>query len=293
MAVSSTENLYFKNVCGGIKFSVANEGIDKITIKANGDDVISGSLALSTSLDVIKGTSWGNSNPSASLVITAPDGGTFHPGSYYYAVIPASEYTNGFTISYHKGNVAASFVDNNDITIKRSTFKRLYNKDADLQFKPVYDAKALFPSNNILPDGVDKTTITEAHFHVNSDKVTDTVISEGTDDYLICYANNLRPMFDGDMSLKKLNIWVENHLQYPKTLKKAGIQGRVILGFTITKDGELTDVKVRKGVHPLFDAEAIRVIKTTAGHWTGGFDAVTGKPADVTYTYPVIFRLKP
>lgn len=111
--------------------------------------------------------------------------------------------------------------------------------------------------------------------------------------YLICYANNKRPMFDGDMSLKKLNIWVENHLQYPKTLKKAGIQGRVILGFTITKDGELTDVKVRKGVHPLFDAEAIRVIKTTAGHWTGGFDAFTGKPADVTYTYPVIFRLKP
>lgn len=111
------------------------------------------------------------------------------------------------------------------------------------------------------------------------------------DDYLICYANNKRPMFDGDMSLKKLNIWVENHLQYPKTLKKAGIQGRVILGFTITKDGELTDVKVRKGVHPLFDAEAIRVIKTTAGHWTGGFDAFTGKPVDVSYTYPVIFRL--
>lgn len=181
------QKIFISRMCGGIKFSVANEGIDKITIKANGDDVISGSLALSTSLDVIKGTSWGNSNPSASLVITAPDGGTFHPGSYYYAVIPASEYTNGFTISYHKGNVAASFVDNNDITIKRSTFKRLYNKDADLQFKPVYDAKALFPSNNILPDGVDKTTITEAHFHVNSDKVTDTVISEGTDDYKAVY----------------------------------------------------------------------------------------------------------
>lgn len=111
--------------------------------------------------------------------------------------------------------------------------------------------------------------------------------------YMFNYANNKRPMFDGDMSLKKMNIWVESHLKYPKKLKKAGIQGRVTLNFTITKDGELTDVKVLRGVNPLFDAEAIRVIKTTAGHWTGGFDALSGKPVDVTYTYPVIFRLKP
>ncbi len=113
------------------------------------------------------------------------------------------------------------------------------------------------------------------------------------ENYMFVYKNDKRPMFDGDMSLKKMNIWVESHLKYPKILKKAGIQGRVTLSFTITKDGELTDIKVLKGVNPLFDAEAIRVIKTTAGHWTGGFDAFTGKPVDVTYTYPVIFRLKP
>ena len=77
---------------------------------------------------------------------------------------------------------------------------------------------------------------------------------------MFVYKNDKRPMFDGDMSLKKMNIWVESHLKYPKILKKAGIQGRVTLSFTITKDGELTDIKVLKGVNPLFDAEAIKLL---------------------------------
>ena len=111
--------------------------------------------------------------------------------------------------------------------------------------------------------------------------------------YIIDYSNNKRPMFDGDMSLKKLTKWVESHLKYPKKLKKAGIQGRVTIMFTITKEGELTDVKVLRGVHPLLDAEAIRVIKTTAGKWTGGCNIFNGEPQDSQITYPVIFRLKP
>ncbi|MDY5781033.1 MAG: energy transducer TonB [Candidatus Cryptobacteroides sp.] len=46
------------------------------------------------------------------------------------------------------------------------------------------------------------------------------------------------------------------------------MQGKVIVGFTITKEGSLTNVKILKGCHPLLDAEAIRVIETTAknGH---------------------------
>lgn len=111
------------------------------------------------------------------------------------------------------------------------------------------------------------------------------------DNYMFNYSNDRRPMFKGDMSLVKLNKWVERHQRYPREAKKAGIQGKVIVGFTITKEGSLTNVKILKGCHPLLDAEAVRVIKTTSGKWTCGFMSVTGEPVDVTITCPVVFQL--
>ena len=108
---------------------------------------------------------------------------------------------------------------------------------------------------------------------------------------VIEYANDRRPMFKGDATYVKLNKWVERRLRYPKEAKKAGIQGKVIIGFTITKEGALTNVKVYKGCHPLLDAEAVRVIETTARKWTCGYMSVTGEPVDVAITYPVVFQL--
>lgn len=122
----------------------------------------------------------------------------------------------------------------------------------------------------------------------------ETIIPLEEEDFIMFnYKNDKRPKFDGDMSLKKLTSWIESHLNYPQELKKEGIQGRVTIIFTITKEGELTDVKVLRGVHPMLDEEAIRVIKTTAGKWTGGCNAFTGEPQDSQITCPVIFRLKP
>lgn len=105
------------------------------------------------------------------------------------------------------------------------------------------------------------------------------------------YANDRRPMFKGDMSFVKLNEWVERHLRYPREAKKAGIQGKVYIGFTITKEGRLTNIKVLKGCYPLLDAEAVRVIETTAGKWTCGYMPGTDEPVDVAITCPIVFQL--
>lgn len=63
-------------------------------------------------------------------------------------------------------------------------------------------------------------------------------------------------MFDNDDTGAKFREWIDSQVRYPKALKKEGIQGRVAVGFTITRQGRLTDVKVYKGVHPLLDKEA-------------------------------------
>lgn len=93
----------------------------------------------------------------------------------------------------------------------------------------------------------------------------------------------------GEGDANSFSKWVNEHKIYPEEAKKAGIQGRVTLQFTITKEGKLTNVVLLRGVHPLLDEEAIRVVKSAPQKWTAG--KKQGEFVDVTYTFPVIFQL--
>ena len=101
--------------------------------------------------------------------------------------------------------------------------------------------------------------------------------------------NETKPTFDGGDAIK-FQKWVEEHKIYPEEAKKEGIEGRVTVQFTITKEGKLTNVRVLRSVHPLLSEEAIRVIESAPQKWTPGLD-YKGEPRDVTYTYPMVFSL--
>jgi len=60
-----------------------------------------------------------------------------------------------------------------------------------------------------------------------------------------------------------LNKWVYVYLRYPKEAVNNGIQGKVLVDFIIDEKGKVGNVKVLKGVDPLLDAEAIRVIEAS------------------------------
>jgi TonB family protein len=98
----------------------------------------------------------------------------------------------------------------------------------------------------------------------------------------------VKPTFNGG-DAGEFSRWVNGNLKYPKAAFEAGIQGRVVLQFTIGKDGKLSDVKVLRSANPDLDAEAVRVISSSPD-WTPGY--VKGEPVKVTYTFPVIFQLR-
>ncbi len=98
-----------------------------------------------------------------------------------------------------------------------------------------------------------------------------------------------KPSFNGG-DANEFSKWVHEHKIYPEEAKKAGIEGRVYTRFTITKEGKLTNVKLIRGVHPLLDEEAIRVIESAPQIWKPGLN-YKGEPIDVNYTFPVLFDL--
>jgi len=55
--------------------------------------------------------------------------------------------------------------------------------------------------------------------------------------------------------------FIHQNMKYPADAKEKGIQGDVLLKFTVGMDGAISNVEVVKGLYPSLDAEAIRVVK--------------------------------
>ena len=82
--------------------------------------------------------------------------------------------------------------------------------------------------------------------------------------------------------------WISEHIMYPTEAQENGIQGRVVVQFTIGKDGSISNVNVVRGKDPALDAEAIRVIKAMP-RWSPGRN--NGQPVNVYYSLPITFKM--
>ena len=83
--------------------------------------------------------------------------------------------------------------------------------------------------------------------------------------------------------------FIAQNLRYPKAAQEAGVQGRVMLQFTVGQDGTLSDIKVLRSVSAEIDAEAVRVVRSMP-RWTPA--KANGKPISARYMVPVAFRLQ-
>ena len=77
-------------------------------------------------------------------------------------------------------------------------------------------------------------------------------------------------------------------IKYPKEVKKNKIEGDVVIGFVVEKDGSLTDFSIVRSVHPLLDNEALRVVKLMP-NWIPGKQR--GVAVRVQYQVPISFTL--
>lgn len=94
------------------------------------------------------------------------------------------------------------------------------------------------------------------------------------------------PEFPGGMV--EFMKWITRNLRYPQAAQQKKIQGRVMVGFIIGKDGSVSELKVVKSADPLLDQEALRVMRLMP-KWKPGEDK--GKPCLTYFCIPVNFKL--
>jgi len=98
---------------------------------------------------------------------------------------------------------------------------------------------------------------------------------------------DVMPEFPGGDSARV--AFLQNQVTYPRMAKDAGISGKVYVGFTVRKDGSITDIELKKKVGGGLDEEALKAVRAMP-KWNPGFHK--GRPVSVSFVMPVTFTLK-
>ncbi|RKD19561.1 hypothetical protein BCY91_13245 [Pelobium manganitolerans] len=97
----------------------------------------------------------------------------------------------------------------------------------------------------------------------------------------------MMPEFPGGMAA--WSNFLTKNLRYPAAAAEAGISGRVLVSFVVERNGEISNLKVVRGIGGGCDEEAMRVIKKSP-FWKPGIQ--NGRAVRVSYIMPVVFRMQ-
>src|SRR6218665_1543488 len=86
-----------------------------------------------------------------------------------------------------------------------------------------------------------------------------------------------------------LTEYLKTNVQYPSSARQNRIEGKVMTQFVVSLTGEVTDVKISRGLSDDCDREAVRLIKAMPKWKPGRQD---GHPVNVQMTLPVNYRLE-
>ena len=88
---------------------------------------------------------------------------------------------------------------------------------------------------------------------------------------------------------KALLMYIAQNVAYPEEAKEKDIEGTVYVKFVVNSEGKVQDVATLRGVDPILDQEAIRVIESMP-EWTPGRQG--GKPVNVSMQVPIKFLIE-
>ena len=86
-----------------------------------------------------------------------------------------------------------------------------------------------------------------------------------------------------------LKNYLLQHIEYPENSLQWNQEGTEVAQFTVTSEGEVTDLTIINSVSPEIDSEVIRVLRSTSGMWRPAFE--NGKPVSRVKEVSIGFAL--
>lgn len=114
----------------------------------------------------------------------------------------------------------------------------------------------------------------------------DTVSKKDTVDVIFSIVE-VEPQFPGGD--EAMYSFLSKNIVYPSNAKEKGIEGVVVVGFVVEKDGRVSNIKVIRSVHESLDAEAVRLVKAMP-RWVPGRQR--GVAVRTRFLLPFNFQLK-
>lgn len=96
-----------------------------------------------------------------------------------------------------------------------------------------------------------------------------------------------RPLFPGGKD--SLQSFIRHNMHYPHAAREANIEGRVIITFMVTEQGEITDIRLKRGLGGGCDEEAKR-IATAMPRWIPA--TYKGRPTRAIERLLITFKLE-
>lgn len=115
--------------------------------------------------------------------------------------------------------------------------------------------------------------------------MADDPATKETEEIIYCPIETPPQFPGGQLALME---WIKQNMVYPQEAIAKGIEGRVIVKFTIEEDGTVTNGKILRGIDPLLDNEALRLVSIMP-KWSPGRFA--GKDIRAIYNLPLLFKL--
>ena len=154
---------------------------------------------------------------------------------------------------------------------------------------PVLSDELEIVENDIVVD-LDFQSLDDTDIPVNiQEYIRQEVVEEEVEDDPIPFILvEQKPTFRGE-NANQFAAWVNSQVVYPEIAKENGIEGRVVLQFTIGTDGRLQDLKVLSSPDETLSKESLRVVSGSP-KWEPGRQR--DHAVKVSYTFPVIYRLR-
>jgi protein TonB len=162
-------------------------------------------------------------------------------------------------------------------------------------------AKLTNNTNNLKPEVTEDTSNITAYLPsteellttVQNGSVTDTAVFTVTTETVTPEESEPRiivqemPEFPG--GFPALMNFIGSNMKYPAEAQNNNIQGKVLLKFVVKPDGSVDRIEILRGIDPLLDNEAIRVVKTLPKFKPGRQDGVA---VPVWFLLPVVFKIE-